>query len=104
MYFVSLVMSNSLWQPWAVSPPGPSIHGISQARKLEIQFPTAGDLPDPGIKPASHISCIGRQVLYHLRSRDYRNEKIIDVVSLQMPGVKNTTEDTVSFKKFFNIL
>ena len=27
--------------------------------------PPLGDLPDPGIEPASCISCIGRQVLYH---------------------------------------
>ena len=26
-----------------------------------------GDLPNPGIEPVSHVSCIGRQVLYHLR-------------------------------------
>ena len=25
-----------------------------------------GDLPDPGIEPASHVSCISRQVLYDL--------------------------------------
>ena len=36
------------------SPPGYSVHGISQARILErvaISFP--GDLPDPGIEPRS---------------------------------------------------
>ena len=27
--------------------------------------PSQGDLSDPGIKPASHVSCIGRSVLYH---------------------------------------
>ena len=27
--------------------------------------PSPGDLPDSGIKPASHVSCIGRWVLYH---------------------------------------
>ena len=27
--------------------------------------PSQGDLSDPGIKPASHVSCIGRWVLYH---------------------------------------
>ena len=33
------------------SPPGSSVHGISQARTLEwiaISFPSPGDLPDPG--------------------------------------------------------
>ena len=30
-----------------------------------LPFSTPGDLPDPGIKPGSGISCIGRRVLYH---------------------------------------
>ena len=30
-----------------------------------LPFPSPGDLPDPGIEPASHVSCIGRRVLYH---------------------------------------
>ena len=29
-----------------------------------LPFPTLGDLPDPGIQPASHISSTGRQILY----------------------------------------
>ena len=32
------------------SPPGSSIHGILQAR---LPFPSAGDLPKPGIEPGS---------------------------------------------------
>ena len=36
------------------SPPGSSIHGISQARILEwMSFPSPGDPPHPGIKPTS---------------------------------------------------
>ena len=39
------------------SPPGPSVHGILQARILEwIAFPPPGDLPDLGIEPASSAS------------------------------------------------
>ena len=35
------------------SPPG-SVHGISQARILQrLPFPSPGDLPDPGMEPAS---------------------------------------------------
>ena len=30
-----------------------------------LPFPSPGDLPDPGIKPKSLVSCIGRLVLYH---------------------------------------
>ena len=40
------------------SPPGSSVHGISQARILEwvAISSTPGDLPDPGIEPASLTS------------------------------------------------
>ena len=37
------------------SPPGSSVHGISQARILELPFPSPEDLPDPEIKPESHL-------------------------------------------------
>ena len=34
--------------------PGSSVYGISQARILEwVAFPPPGDLPNPGIEPAS---------------------------------------------------
>ena len=37
--------------------PGSSDNGISQARILEwLPFPSAGDLPDPGIKPVTPVS------------------------------------------------
>ena len=36
------------------NPPGSTVPGISQARILEwAAFPPPGDLPNPGIKPAS---------------------------------------------------
>ena len=39
------------------SPPGSSVHGISQARILEwVAFPLPGDLPYLGIKPKSLVS------------------------------------------------
>ena len=31
----------------------------------ELPCPSSGNLPDPGIEPVSHVSCIGRQVLHH---------------------------------------
>ena len=36
--------------PWTVACQS-SVHGILQARILELPFPSPGDLPDPGIKP-----------------------------------------------------
>ena len=36
------------------SPPGSSVHGILQARRLEwVAFPAPGDLPNPGAEPTS---------------------------------------------------
>ena len=38
--------------PW--SPPGSSVHGISQAEILEwVAFPSPGNLHDPGMDPGS---------------------------------------------------
>ena len=40
-------------RPMDCSPPSSSVHGILQARILELPFPSPGDLPDPGIEPMS---------------------------------------------------
>ena len=50
--------------PMDCSLPGSSVHGISQARILEwvaISFSRGSSWP----RDWTHISCIGRQVLYH---------------------------------------
>ena len=40
--------------------------GILQARILEwVAMRSFRDLPDAGIKSVSHVSCVGRQVIYH---------------------------------------
>ena len=44
----------TLSNPMDGSPPGPSVHGIFQARILEwVAMPPPGVLPDAGIKPTS---------------------------------------------------
>ena len=43
----------TLCDPVDCSPPGFSVHGILQARILELPCPSPGELPDPGIKPMS---------------------------------------------------
>ena len=40
------------------SPPGSCVHGIFQARILELPFPSPRDLPGPGTEPASPVSPI----------------------------------------------
>ena len=43
-----------LCHPTDCSPPGSSVHGILQARILDVlPFPSTGDLPDPGTEPGS---------------------------------------------------
>ena len=50
----SLQSCPTLCNPINCGPPGSSVHGILQARILEwVAISTSGDLPDPGIKPAS---------------------------------------------------
>ena len=52
-YFVVQSLSTvRLCDPMDCSPPGSSVHEISQARVLEcVSFPSPGDLPGSGIKP-----------------------------------------------------
>ena len=57
------VLSYPLCDPVDCSLPGYSLHGILWARILE-----GGVFPPPrvfpGIEPTSHVSCVGRHVLY----------------------------------------
>ena len=60
---------NQLWlfaTPWTAAHQAPLSMGFSRQEYWSgLPFPPPGDLPDPGIKPESQVSCIGRQVLYH---------------------------------------
>ena len=47
----------TLYNPLDCSPPGSSVHGILQARcRSGLPCPFPGDLPSPGIEPASPVS------------------------------------------------
>ena len=79
MHAKSLQSCLTLCNPMDCSLPGPSVHGILQARILEwVSMPFSGDLPNPGNEPMSFfISCIGRRILYHqhcLGSHIYTHE------------------------------
>ena len=54
----------TLCDPMDCSPPGSSVHGISQARILEwvAIFFSGGSSQS---KDRAHVSCTGRQILYH---------------------------------------
>ena len=64
--WVASVVSNSLW-PYALQPARLLCPwGFSRQEYWSgFPYPPPGDLPDPGIKSMSHVSFIGRQVLYH---------------------------------------
>ena len=53
----------TLWDPMYCSPPGSSIHGISQERILEW-VATSFSRGSSWARDQTHVSCIGRRVLY----------------------------------------
>ena len=58
------VVSDSV-TPWTVACQAPLSMGFSRQEYWSgLPFPSAGDLPDPGIKH-SCVPCIGRWILYH---------------------------------------
>ena len=59
----------TLWNPMDCSPPGSSVHGISQARTLEwvTVFFSRGSLQP---RDGTPFSCIGRWVLYDWATRE----------------------------------
>ena len=55
----SFQLCPTLCDPIDGSPPGSSVHGIFMGRILEwVAISYSRDLPDPGIEPASAVSCI----------------------------------------------
>ena len=78
MYVLSLQLCPTLCDPMDCSPPGSSVHGILQLRTQEwIAMSSSRGSSQPGDQThTSHISCIGRQVLYrecHLGSLGNNN-------------------------------
>ena len=59
----------TLCDPMDYSPPGPSVHGILQARILEwVAMPSSGGSSWPSDQ--TQVSCFGRQILYHWATRE----------------------------------
>ena len=58
-----------IYDPVDCSRAASSVHATSQARMLEwLPFPTPGDLPNPGIEPASPVLQADSLPLRHLGS------------------------------------
>ena len=52
--------------PWTVAHQAPLSMGFSRREYWSgLPCPPPGALPDPGIEPASYVSCTGSQVFYH---------------------------------------
>ena len=68
----------TLCNPMDCSPPGASVWNSSRQEYWSgLPFPTPGDLPDPGIKPASPSNLLHcRQILYHWTTRGGGEELI----------------------------
>ena len=67
------------------SPPGSSVHGISQARILEwvtISFSRGSSKS----RDQTHISCIGKYILYHWATRD---PPTYDITVERLPKLRN---------------
>ena len=86
----------TLCDPMDSSPPGSSLHGISQARILKwVAFP--GDLPDPGLNPS--LLCLllwqaDSLPLHHLLDFSVTTGKstLILVIYLGFPGASDGKE------------
>ena len=65
------------------SPPGSSVYGISHARILEW-VATSFSRRSPQPRDQNHISCIGRQILYHWATREAHG---LNHVTLKFPMV-----------------
>ena len=63
----SLQLFPAFCDPMDCSPPGPSVHGILQARTQEwVALPSSRGSSGPRVETyVSQVSCIGRRVLYH---------------------------------------
>ena len=81
--------------PMDCSPPGSSVHGISQARVLEwvaLSFFRGSSL----LKDQTHISCItftGKQIVYHYATQQIDDIMIINNCAIRIKHEKQPVSD-----------
>ena len=66
LFNCSVKSCGTLVTPWTVACQALSMGFIRQEYWSGLLFTSPGDLPDPGTEPASHVSSIGRRILYNL--------------------------------------
>ena len=97
-YFIACLVAKScptLWDLTTCSPPGSSVHGIFQARKLEwVAISSSRGSSRP--KDWTHVSCVsctGRRILYHWATSQNRtisytittSEEVNSIITLYGP-------------------
>ena len=91
----------TLCNPLDCSPPGSSVHGISQARTVVLLFPFQEDFPNPD---QTNVSYMDRRILYCWATReDWYNvcDTILSIGSLKRYWIKFCQEITNAF--FFTL-
>ena len=79
-------MCPTLCDPMDCSLPGPSVHGIFQARVLEwgaIAFSGVSSQP----RDQTHVSCTGRRILYHWATQEALKWRLRNVTRIIIPNL-----------------
>ena len=91
------------------SPPGFSVHGISQARILEwVAMPSSRGSSQP--RDRSSVSCIGRRILYHWATREAHHVWLFPPILLTfqfvdcLPGCAKALQFNVVSLVYFNLI
>ena len=94
MLLCCCLVAQHVWlfgDPMDCGPPGSSVHGILQARRVEwVAFPPPGNLPDPGIEPTSPVLQVDSLPLESL------GKTILYRVLIQFERAKKTTTTTLA--------
>ena len=95
-------MSNSFAMPWTVSRQRPLSMGFPRHEDWSgLPFPSPGDLPDPGIEPASPTMQANSLPLNHQGSPEkvLQNFNLFDVLNLTACTPKASNEATLRRNK-----
>ena len=76
------------------SPPGSSVRVILRQKYwLVLPCPPPRDLPNPAMKPASHVSCSGRQILHQCATWEALHNQSVAKMTMRFSPVQFTAVD-----------